>query len=117
MAIAGLSAAEVLREAEAEADRVEGEMYVIARQLWGKLFPKEALPADDVEGKRLTIRAVLGRVNQDHGRPEDLVKDARATAEHRNQQAFRQQLLDNTSATRSKGAANGQFLLASSGAR
>ncbi len=78
---AGLSAAEVLREAEAEADRVEGEMYVIARQLWGKLFPKEALPPDDAEGKRTTIRTVLDRVSREHGRAEDLVKDARATAE------------------------------------
>src|SRR5262249_50193415 len=31
---AGLTADEVLREAEAEADRVEREMYVLARQLW-----------------------------------------------------------------------------------
>src|SRR5262249_11373624 len=40
---AGLSAEEVLREAEAEMDRVEAEMYVVARQLWSGLFPKKAL--------------------------------------------------------------------------
>src|SRR5262249_26838155 len=36
---AGLSADEVVKIAEAEADRVEREMYMIARQLWAKLFP------------------------------------------------------------------------------
>jgi uncharacterized protein (DUF885 family) len=79
---AGLTADEVLREAEAEMDRVEGEMYVIARQLWARHFPKKALPPDDSEGKRMTIRLVLDQVSREHGRVEDLVKDARATAEH-----------------------------------
>jgi uncharacterized protein (DUF885 family) len=77
---AGLSAAEVLREAEAEMDRVEGEMYVVARQLWAKHFPKKALPPDDPEGKRKTIRLVLDRVTAEHGKAADLVKDARASA-------------------------------------
>ena len=27
-----------------EAARVQGEMYVIPRQLWGKSFPKKPLP-------------------------------------------------------------------------
>ena len=35
------------REAEAEADRVEREMAVIARQLWGTTFPGEPVPPDD----------------------------------------------------------------------
>jgi uncharacterized protein (DUF885 family) len=78
---AGLSAEEVLREAEAEMDRVEAEMYVVARQLWAGLFPKKALPSDDAEGKRQTIRAVLDRVTREHGKAEDLVKDARASAD------------------------------------
>jgi uncharacterized protein (DUF885 family) len=77
---AGLSAAEVLREAEAEAERVEGEMYVIARQLWAQAYPERALPADDADGKRQTIRRVLAHVSKDHGRVEDLVKDATAMA-------------------------------------
>src|SRR5262249_10817044 len=47
---AGLSADQVLREAESEAERVERDMYVIARQLWGQTFPKKALPPDDTEG-------------------------------------------------------------------
>ncbi|HYT94045.1 MAG TPA: DUF885 domain-containing protein [Gemmataceae bacterium] len=78
---AGISAEEVMREAEAEADRVEGEMYVIARQLWGRLFPGKALPPDDIDGKRAVIRRVLEQVTKEHGRVEDLVKDTRTTTE------------------------------------
>jgi uncharacterized protein (DUF885 family) len=74
---AGLTADQVLQEAEAEFARVERDMYVIARQLWGKTFPKKALPPDDPDGRRATISLVLGQLNQDHGRVEDLVRDAR----------------------------------------
>src|SRR5205823_4617969 len=76
---AGLSADEVRREAESEAARVEREMYVIARQLWGTHFPKEPLPPDDEPGRRLTIRRVMAELGKDHGAPETLVSDARAT--------------------------------------
>jgi uncharacterized protein (DUF885 family) len=78
---AGLTAAEVLREAEAEAERVEKEMVVIARQLWARLFPKEALPPDDPAGRRALIQRVLGQLAGDHGKVEELVHDARATVE------------------------------------
>jgi uncharacterized protein (DUF885 family) len=78
---AGLTAEEVLREAEAEMDRVEAEMYVIARQLWARHFPARALPPDDDKGRRQTIRLVLERVCREHGKAEDLVRDARADAE------------------------------------
>lgn len=78
---AGISADEVLREAETEADRVEAEMYVIARQLWSQNFPKKSLPPDDVKGRRRTIRTVLDHLSDDHGKPENLVSDARVTAE------------------------------------
>jgi uncharacterized protein (DUF885 family) len=78
---AGITSDEVLREAEAEMDRVEAEMYVIARQLWHRHFPGQALPADDVKGRRKTIRQVLERVCKDQGKAEDLVRDARAGAE------------------------------------
>jgi uncharacterized protein (DUF885 family) len=74
---AGLTAEQVLREAEAEAERVERDMYVIARQLWGQTFPKKALLPDDAEGRRTTIREVLARLNQEHGQAENLVRDAR----------------------------------------
>lgn len=75
---AGVSATEVLKEAEAEADRVEAEMYVVARQLWSQIFPNKTIRADDTDGKRKIIRAVLDEVSKEHGAPEDLVKDATA---------------------------------------
>lgn len=77
---AGVNAAQVLVDAEAEMDRVEGEMYVIARQLWHKHFPKQPMPPDDANGKRLVIKKVLDVVSDEHGKPEDLVKDATTMA-------------------------------------
>ncbi|HEV3081195.1 MAG TPA: DUF885 domain-containing protein [Gemmataceae bacterium] len=74
---AGLSAEEVLREAEAEASRVQRDMYVIARQLWGQCFPGKPLPPDDAEGRRATVQQVLDKANQEHGRVEELVRDGR----------------------------------------
>jgi uncharacterized protein (DUF885 family) len=76
---AGLSADQVLGEAEREFDRVEREMYVIARQLWGGRFPGKALPPDDPEGRRETVLRVIADVGKEHGKPEGLVKDATAT--------------------------------------
>ena len=73
---AGISADECLKEGEAEMDRVEAEMYVIARQLWSQMFPDRQIPADDIEGKRKIIRTVLDAVSKEHGKAEDLVKDA-----------------------------------------
>jgi uncharacterized protein (DUF885 family) len=39
------------------------------------------LPPDDVKGRADTIRLVLDRLNKEHGKPDDLVRDARATVE------------------------------------
>jgi uncharacterized protein (DUF885 family) len=78
---AGLTADEVLAEAEREFERVEREMYVVARQMWGRRFPRAPLPPDDVEGRRETIRRVIADVSKEHGRPEDLVKDVKATVD------------------------------------
>ncbi len=75
----GLSADEVLHEAEAEAVRVEHEMAVIARQLWWATYPDEPIPPDDAEGRRVLTRRVLDAVSQDHGIPETLVTDAQKT--------------------------------------
>lgn len=76
---AGLTAAEVIRSANAEADRVELEMYYVAKQLWHTIFVGQTLPPDDQQGRRDTIRKVLGELGKEHGKPETLVKDAQQT--------------------------------------
>jgi uncharacterized protein (DUF885 family) len=76
---AGLTADEVLKEAETEFARVERELYVVARQLWGTTFPKKALPPDDEAGRRATIRQVLAETSRDHGKPEELLADVKST--------------------------------------
>lgn len=78
---ANLSADEVLKEAEAEADRVEAEMATIARQLWAQTFPKQTVPPDDEAGRRRMIRLVLEKYSTDHGAPENLIRDAKEGAE------------------------------------
>jgi hypothetical protein len=78
---AGVTAGEVLADAEAEFDRVQRDMYVIARQLWSRYFPQLPLPPDDAEGRRVTIRQVIDAIGQEHGKPEELVQDARATVD------------------------------------
>jgi uncharacterized protein (DUF885 family) len=78
---AGMSADEVLKEAETEADRVEREMYVIARQMWASVFPDKTLPPDDAIGRRLAVRMVLAELAKKHGKPETLLDDAKKTAE------------------------------------
>jgi len=78
---AGLTADQVLADANAEYARVKRDMYVIARQLWSKYFPGSPLPPDDEEGRRATTAKVLEAIGHEHGRPEDLVRDARATVE------------------------------------
>ena len=75
----GLSAAEVLLEAEHEAARVELEMALIARQMWGKAFPDRPLPLDDPDARRAMIQQVLDVVAAGHGTAESLVADVRAT--------------------------------------
>ena len=76
---AGLSAAEVLAEAEREAARVESEMALIARQMWGQAFPDQPLPLDDPDARRAMIQQVLDVVACGHGTAEGLVEDVRAT--------------------------------------
>jgi hypothetical protein len=65
-----------LQDAAVEAERVQRDMYVLARQLWGQKFPAKPLPPDDAEGCRSTIRQVIVAVGQDHGRAQELVQDA-----------------------------------------
>jgi uncharacterized protein (DUF885 family) len=78
---AGLSADAVLRAAESEFTRVHQELYVISRQLWSRYFPTAALPVADEAGRRTTIARVIAAVAKEHGKPEELVADARATVE------------------------------------
>src|SRR5262249_32810586 len=75
---AGLTAEQGLRDAATEVVRVEREMYVIARQLWSTAFPGKPLPPDDADGRRTTIQDVLVHFNKEHGKPEELVRDAKA---------------------------------------
>lgn len=78
---AGLTAEQVLREAEVEAERVEREMYVLARQMWHQAFPDKPLPPDDPAGRRATVLGVIGHVSRDYGKAEALVADTRATVD------------------------------------
>ncbi len=78
---AGLTADQVLAEAEREFDRVERELYVIAKQLWGQRFPGKALPADDADGRRETIAKVIAAVSQEHGKSETLLADVKTRVE------------------------------------
>jgi uncharacterized protein (DUF885 family) len=74
---AGISAPELLRDAESEFRRVTEAMLVISRQLWSKYYPSEPFPSE----RREAIARVLAAVNQEHGKPEQLVADARATVD------------------------------------
>ena len=78
---AGLTADQVLTAAEADFIRVERELYLTTRQLWGRYYPLGPLPPDNAAGHQATIRAVVKAVEKEHGRPEDLARDARATVE------------------------------------
>ncbi len=78
---ARLTAEQVLAAAEADFIRVERELYLTARQLWGRYYPLQPLPPDNTAGHRATIRAVIKAVEKEHGRPEDLTRDARATVD------------------------------------
>ena len=76
---AGRDANQVLAEAEQEFIRVQRDMFVVARQLWSRYFPSLPTPPDDQPGRRATIAAVMKAVSAEHGRPEALIMDARAT--------------------------------------
>jgi len=77
----GRTTDEVLADAEAEFERVQRDMYVVARQLWSRYFSKAPLPPDDVQGRHDTIAKVIREVSHEHGKPEALITDARATVD------------------------------------
>jgi hypothetical protein len=78
---AGVDASQTLADAQAEFDTVVHDMYVVSRQLWSQYFPKKPLPPDDATGRRRTITEVIAAVDQEHGKVEDLVTDARQAIE------------------------------------
>ena len=78
---AGLTAQEVIATAEAEADRVEREMYYVAKQLWSSVIVSRPLPPDDAAGRRETIRTILNELGKDHGTSATLLDDAKNTVE------------------------------------
>src|SRR4029077_17207365 len=78
---AGMTADQVLADAEAEYARVHRDMYVVSRQLWSQYFPKQPLPPDDADGRREVIAKVITAVSQEHGKPEELLANTRATVD------------------------------------
>lgn len=78
---ADMSAAQVLQDAQREFARVSQAMHIISRQLWHNYHPSAPFPPEDAAGKTRAISMVLQGVNQEHGRPEELVRDTRATVD------------------------------------
>jgi len=72
---AGITADEVLAEAESEATRVERELAVVARQLWSSMFPGEVIPPDDVPGRRAMVRKVLSKIGDDRSSAQTVLAD------------------------------------------
>ncbi|MFN9911801.1 MAG: DUF885 family protein, partial [Pirellulaceae bacterium] len=75
----GRSADEVLEAALREFDRVQRDLYFVAKQLWSRYFTHQVLPPDDHLGRRDTIAKVVQAVSQEHGQPAALIADARQT--------------------------------------
>lgn len=78
---AGLTADQVFADAQQEFERVQRDLYLVARQLWSRYVPLAPLPPDDASGRRETIARVTKAVSQEHGRPEELVDETRATVD------------------------------------
>jgi len=78
---AGITADQNLADAQAEFTRVHDELYVIARQLWPKYFPKQVFPPDDAAGRRETVSKAVNAVSQEHGEAAKLVANAQATVD------------------------------------
>ncbi len=78
---AGLSADQIYADAQIEFDRVRNELYVVARQLWSRYFPRDPLPPDDPEGRRTTVARVQSEVAKDHSSPATLVADVRQSVD------------------------------------
>lgn len=76
---ADMSADDVLARAGMAFAQTKRDMLLVSRQLWSNAFPGEPMPPDDEDGRRETIGRVIEWVGGDHGAPDGLVGDARAT--------------------------------------
>lgn len=76
---AGVTADDVLAEAETAFQQVHRDMLTTSRQLWSRYFPKEPIPPDDEEGRRSTIDRVVRQIGLDHPTPDKLVVEAKLT--------------------------------------
>jgi uncharacterized protein (DUF885 family) len=74
----GLTADQVLADARSEFERVQRDMYVVARQLWSRYYASHPLPPDDPDGRRATVQRVLDAIARDHCRPADLTREMKA---------------------------------------
>lgn len=72
---AAVNADQVMADAQTEFDRVEREMYVIARQLWSRYFARQPLPPDDQNGRRTTVRKGCDAIAKEHCRPDELTAE------------------------------------------
>ncbi|MFZ9860657.1 MAG: DUF885 domain-containing protein [Gemmataceae bacterium] len=76
-----ISADELYSSALADIELVTNEMYVIARQLWSKLFPATPFPADTVANRAMVIRRVLEKLADNSGKPDELLSDTKKGVE------------------------------------
>jgi uncharacterized protein (DUF885 family) len=72
---AAVTADQLMADAQGEFDRVQRDMYVIARQLWSRYYALRPLPPDDAEGRRATVQRVLEAIGKEHCRPADLTRE------------------------------------------
>ncbi|HZD76278.1 MAG TPA: DUF885 domain-containing protein [Acidobacteriaceae bacterium] len=74
--------ATVLAAAERDLVAVRQQMYGLAAPLYAKWFAEKPLPASltEEERQKQTIVAVIGRINDDHAAPADLLKQVRSQA-------------------------------------
>jgi uncharacterized protein (DUF885 family) len=75
---AAVTADQLMADAQGEFDRVQRDMYVIARQLWSRYYAPRPLPPDDAEGRRATVQRVLEAIGKEHCRPADLTREMKA---------------------------------------
>jgi len=74
---AGMTSDQVLADAEAEFASVSRDMYLLARQLWSRYYPRQPIPPDDADGRLATVRQVLSAIAEDHGTPAAIPREIR----------------------------------------